>query len=110
MEKGVREGWSRRFRCNDKESSVVARESRRKSRRAVVLKQKEGDRLGTSDGLGGAGAVGSCDMFAGGMGCGVGEEIGAGVDQKYSASLNVSLIFSQLYQPVFARVKSCNPS
>ena len=32
-------------------------------RRAVWLKQKEGERVGMAEGVGGAGAVGSCDMF-----------------------------------------------
>lgn len=100
MEKGVREGWSRRFRCSERESSVVARERRRKSRRAVVLKQNEGERVGISDGLGGAGAVGSCDMADAGGG-GVGGDVGdgKGLDQKYSASLNPDLvIFAQVYR------------
>ena len=41
----------------------MERERRRKSRRAVWLKQKEGERVGMAEGVGGAGAVGSCDMF-----------------------------------------------
>ena len=67
VENGSLEGCSRRFRCSDNESSVVARDRRRKSRRAVVLKQNDGDSVGISDGLGGAGAVGSCDMVGGGV-------------------------------------------
>jgi hypothetical protein len=42
--KGVREGVRRAFRWRETESSTVERERRRKSRRAVVLKQNWGMR------------------------------------------------------------------
>ena len=70
VEKGRREGCSSALRCKESESSVVERERRRKSRRAVWLKQKEGERCGIAEGAGGAGAVGSWDMFGGGDGGG----------------------------------------
>jgi hypothetical protein len=78
-EKGDEEGVSRELRCVDIGSSMRVRELRRKVRRAVVEKQREGVRLG-------GGCVG-CDMVGRGLedcsfGCGAGRDCVGGRDGR----------------------------
>ncbi len=85
-----REGWRREFRWAEMESSTAVRERRRKSRRAVVLKQNWGVKVVWVDDVevtaGGADRNGVSSSGGKGEGIAAGG-VGEGRDQKKCASL-----------------------
>lgn len=74
-----REGCRSAFKCAEIESSIVARDNRKKSRRAVVLKQNCGVRLGCVERSDMVGSRGSGDL---------GLEGAEGRDQNMDATMS----------------------